>query len=155
MFKLGLAIFLFTVIIGTVTLGGHVTHIIDLASMLMFVLPLFAVLLATGSLRTFIDGLRAVLNPREPCTEELRGQAASLFRFLSRITAMLSGLWVLIPLMTIGFGIDLSYIGLIGELIGALAVNFAAILIAPVYGLILITAIFEPAVFILKKRRAI
>ena len=149
MFNLGLAIFLLSLVIGVALLGGQVSNFIDLPTLLLFVLPLFAVLLATRSLRTFIDGLRAVVNPREPCTEELRGAAASLFRFLSRITALLCGLLVLIPLINMLMGLDFADAG--GA--RALAINLAATMMTPLYGLFLIAGVFEPAVFILKKRK--
>ena len=87
--------------------------------------------------------------PKKPITEELRVQAASLFRLLSKATAIISALGFLISLFNLLTGLDYSspdYRCLFGPNIAAASLIFT-------YGLFLIAAVFEPVVFNLKKRR--
>ena len=148
MFILGFAIFLISSGLVVYILGGDVRDFLNLPSLLIILVPLAAVLTATKSFRVFYGGLRAMILPKEPITEELRGQAASLFRLLSKITALASVLGFLICLMNMLMNLDFEssaarYI---------LGVNIASSLVLLVYGVILIAAVFEPVVFNLKKR---
>jgi flagellar motor component MotA len=144
MFIIGIAIFLIGIASLTAWAGGGFGVFIDPFSLLAVLVPLLAVLTATKSFKVFYGGLKAVIRPKENLTEDLRGQAASLFRLLSKTTALASGIGVLI-----GSIIALGYVEspkILGE---ALSVA----LITPLYGVILIAALFEPVVFSLKKRR--
>ena len=149
MFRLGLVIFLIGIAITITILGGRVSDFIDPASILSILLSLVAVLAATRSFKVFLAGWRAVMNPREEISEELRGQAASLFRFLSKITMMVAFMVTLISLINMLMNLDFADEGGIA----ALGINLAASLLTPVLGLILVAAFFEPAVYILKKRQ--
>ena len=142
----GVAVFALALVLGVEIWGGSVRDFLWLEWALMFVLPLFAVLLATRNLRLFWAGLSAVADSGLPCSEELRGQAASLFRFLSRVTGLLCGLWALVALIVMLMNISPGQPPTWGApLYGAM--------ISALYGLFLIAGVFEPAVFILKKRR--
>jgi len=149
MFLLGFAIYLVSTGCVIIILGGHVADFINLPSLLIILVPLLAVLTATRSFKVFYGGLRSVILPKEQIKEELRGQAASLFRLLSKITGMVSGIGVLISLVNLLFNMDFTD----PHAISCLGVNIAASLILLLYGLLLIAAVFEPVVFILKKRR--
>ena len=148
MFILGLAIYLIST--GTVItiLGGDVRDFLSIPSLLIILVPLAAVLTATKSFRVFYGGLRAMILPKEPITEELRGQAASLFRLLSKVTALASALGVLVCWVNILMRLDFSDPAAIYNL----GINIATTLIFLVYGTLLIAAVFEPVVFNLKKR---
>ncbi|MCL2580763.1 MAG: MotA/TolQ/ExbB proton channel family protein [Oscillospiraceae bacterium] len=150
MFKLGFAIFLVTIMITIIILGGTPIHYIDPASIMIILLPLVAVLTATRSFRVFLCGWRAAWNPREEITEEMRGQAASLFRFLSKIAMMAGVLGTLISLINMLMNLDFADEGGIA----ALSINLAASLLTVFYSMVLIAAVFEPIVFVLKKRSA-
>ena len=150
MFVLGFAIVLICSCLTITVLGGNVTDFIQLPSLLILIIPLVAVLTATKSFKVFYGGLKAVVLPKEPITEELRGQAASLFRSLSKATAMISGIGVLISLMNMLMGLDFSE----PNAINMMGSNIAAALVVMLYGLLLIVAVFEPVVFNLKKRQA-
>ena len=152
MFILGFVIFLIICIITVVFLGGWIAYFLNIPSLLIILLPLVAVLTATRSFKVFAGGLKAVMQPQAPLPEELRGQAASLFRLLSKTTALAAGIGFLICTinMLMGLmGIDFSH----PEIRSKLAGNIAANLVLPLYALILIAAFFEPVVFNLKKRR--
>ena len=150
MFRLGFVIFLLGTMFVIAILGGRPLDYLDPATMLLILLPLAAVLTATGSFKVFVAGWRAAHSPKEPISEELRGQAASLFRFLSKITMLAASLGMLISLINILYNLDFSQHGSIRWL----PINIAASLLGLVYGLFLVAAFFEPVVFILKRRQA-
>ena len=148
MFISGLAIFLvFSGLTITFT-GGSLMDFISLPSLLMLVIPLVALMTATKSFKIFYGGLKAVVMPKTSITEQLRGQAASLFRFLSKSTAMISGIMILLNIVGMLMGIDFMD----QHAANNTARNTATAFIVLIYGLLLIVAVFEPVVFNLKKR---
>ena len=149
MFILGFAIFLIGVGI-TITLhGGYLMDYVDLPSLLIIFVPLLAFLTATKSFKVFCAGLRAVILPKTPITEELRDQSVTLFRLLSKTTAIASAIGVLINLLNILMNLDF----ITPDAINRLGRNIAAALVTMFYGLVLIVGVFEPIVFNLKKQR--
>jgi len=149
MFFLGLGIFLIFNALMIVGLGGEIIDYINFPSFMMILVPLLAVLTITRSYRVFWGGLRAAFSPKKEVPEDLRLQAASLFRLLS-ITALLAALIsMLICCINIGFGMDFSNTE---ELLSTLAVNLAATVIPLYCALFLIAAVFEPVVFMLKRK---
>ena len=149
MFILGFVIFMISAFLTVILLAGNWTYFINLATMLMVLIPLAAVMTATKSFKVFYCGLKAMVFPKAPITEELRGQAASLFRLLSKSTAIISAFGFLISIINLLLGMDYSY----PDIQDAIARNIGAALVIFVYGLFLIVAVFEPVVFNLKKRR--
>jgi len=150
MFLIGFAVILIGFWFYAMLLGGQTQNFIDVASLLGILLPLVGVLAATRSFGVFYAGLRAVVFPKEEITEEMRGRAASLFRLLSKAAAMAAGISVLISFVNLLMNLDFSYHHPWGVTI--LGINMAASMISLIYGLLLIAAVFEPIVFILKKR---
>jgi len=149
MFLLGLAIFvLFTAFI-IIALGGDVYNFINLPTILFIIVPLVGILTATRSFKVFGVGFKAIVFSKEPISEEMRGKAASLFRFLSKSTALIAALMVLICIINMLMNIDFNDPAVIPHI----GTNVAASLVSMVYGVILIAAVFEPIVFILKKRQ--
>ena len=149
MFVLGFVIFLLSVFLGAIILGGSLLDFINLPSLVLIIGPLVGVLIATKSFGVFIGGMKVVINPYRPLTEELRGQAASLFRLLSKTTALTSAIFLVVSFVNLCLGLDFS-----SEFAQRhFLVNIAALLIMPLYGMILIAGLFEPVVFNLKKRR--
>ena len=147
-YLLGLAVSLTCFVSVILMLGGSLLNFVDPSSFFMIIVPLAAILFATGSFKTFGGGLMAAVLPNKPIPEELRGQAASLFRFLSKVTAMLMGIMTIIGFMNILLNLDLSD----PNAINAIGMSISSTLISSFYGLILIAVVFEPVVFILKKR---
>ena len=82
-YLLGLAIFLLSVGATIVVLGGDLYYFMNLPTFLIIVLPLVGVLTATQNFKVFYAGVKAVLFPKEAISEDMRGKAASLFRYLS------------------------------------------------------------------------
>jgi len=119
-----------------------------LPTLLIIVVPLLGILTATKSFKVFSGGFKAVLNPYRPLSKDLRGQAASLFRLLSKSTAIVSAIGFLISFINMSLGMDFSYPDMRSVIFG----NIAAALVAPMYGMVLIAGLFEPVVFNLKKR---
>ena len=149
MFLLGLAIFLLSAGFFIAVLGGDWRTFISFPSLMIIIIPLAAVLTATRGFNVFYAGLKAAVFPKQPVPDDLRGRAASLFRYLSKTTALVSAVAVLISLCNLLF--NLNFYQNPG-LISTIGVNIAAALITPFWGIILIAAVFEPLVFILKKR---
>ena len=149
MFILGFAIFLICTFLTVIVLGGDWTSFINLPTLLMIFIPLAAVMTATKSFKIFYYGLKAMIFPKKPITEELRGQAASLFRLLSKATAIVSTIGFLISIINMLMGMDYSF----PDLHFTIGAKIAAALLIYVYALFLIVAVFEPVVFNLKKRR--
>ena len=147
-FILGLAIFLFGAFSAIGYLEGSMMFFVDPASLFIIILPLVGILTATQSFKVFAGGLKAAIFPDKPVSEDLRGKAASLFRFLSKTTALVMVIMTLIGLLLILYNIDFADPNMV-TMIGS---NIAIMLVLPVYGIILIAGVFEPVVFILKKR---
>ena len=130
-------------------LGGRLADFVDIASGLMLIIPLLIVLTVTRSFKLFNTGFRAAFFPKkEEAPEELRAEAANLFRLLSKTAAISAVINMLIPLTNMLMNLDFTDVGGIASL----QINFAAILIAPLFSLFLIMFVFEPVGFILKKR---
>ena len=149
-FILGFAIFLATIGFVITILGGDIRFFLNLPTIIFIFIPLTGVLTATNSFKVFYGGLKAVIFPKEPISDELRGQAASLFRFLSKATIMIAVIMTLISLVNMLFSMDFAD----SNAIYCIGINIAASLISMLYAMILIVGIFEPVVFILKKRQA-
>lgn len=148
MFLIGFAIVLFSFAFCTIMLNGDLNTFIDIPSLIVILVPVIGVLVATQSHRVFFAGLRAAILPKEEITEEMRGQAATLFRLLSKV-AMLSGaIGALVSCINMLMSLDFSSPGAWA----AFNVNLATALMTLLYGLLFAIAVCEPVVFILKKR---
>ena len=148
-YLLGLAIFLFSVALGALLLTGDLRFILDIPTFILLILPLVAVLTATQNFKIFAVGFKAAILPKSNISDDMRGKAASLFRFLSKATALIMTIHILVSLIMMLTNIDFGEPESIYR-IGSR--NISAILVTPLYGLIFIAAIFEPIVIILKKR---
>ena len=151
-----------SLICAIIVLGGRPQDFLNWPQLWLILFTLVAVLTATRGFKAFYGGLRAVILPKEPITEELRGQAATLFRFLSKTMALVTCIGVLISLLhlfmklTIFVAIfsptDTFMHGTAGDVMSIGTNMYFGLLIA-FHGLFWIAAVFEPVVFILKKRR--
>ena len=149
-FILGFVIFLFSTWFLLVVLGGNITFYLNVPFFVFgSLMPLLAVLTAMKSFKVFYRGLKAVILPHAPITEELRGQAASLFRLLSKLTAIMMAIGFLISTINILSGLNPDD----PNAYKAISGNIAYALVNIIYGLFPIAAIYEPVVFNLKKRR--
>jgi len=147
-YLIGLAIFLFSVASSFLLLNGNSWDFIDLATFILIVIPLAGILTATQNWKVFGIGFKAVILPKTTISDDMRGKAASLFRFLSKSTAFIVVIHTLVFIIVMALGIDWQE----PETIGRIGGSIAAATIMPLYGLILIAAVFEPIVIILKKR---
>ena len=147
-YLLGLAIFLVSFGLTVTVLGGDISYYLNIPTLLIIIVPLAAILTATQNFKIFGAGFKAAIFPNEQISEDLRGKAASLFRFLSKTTALVAALGTMISFlnMLMNLNFDDPYA------IQNLGANIAAALVSIAYGLVLIAAVFEPIVIILKKR---
>lgn len=148
MFLIGLAAIIVCFCLVVAILDGQMSTFINTPSLLAILIPLLGVVAATGSFETLIHGFKAVVSPKAEITEETRGRAATLFRLLSKTTAISAALITLICLVNMLYALDFTN----PNALNSIGSNIAASLISLTYGLILVMAVFEPAVFILKKR---
>jgi flagellar motor component MotA len=111
----------------------------------MFIFSYSAVMIATQGYRLLRCGFRAVIFPNEPISEDMRNKAISLFRLLSKTT-------VLAALLTIVFSAIASF-GHADDM-NALGHQIATVFSSLIFGILMIGAVFEPIVFILKTRQA-
>ena len=149
MFVLGFIIVLLALAVFSVFLGGNIRMIIDLPSLIIIIIPLLGVLFATKSFHVFYEGMKAIILPKAKISDKLRDQAVLLFRMLSKATAAISAAGFIICLLNILFSLDMTD----PNAINTIGSNIAAGLTTPMYGLTLIAALFEPAFFVLKKRK--
>ena len=147
-YLLGLGIFLFSVWASVFTLRGNILDIINIPSMILIIFPLVAVLTATQNFKIFAAGFKAAVFPKSDISDDIRGKAASLFRFLSKTTIFIMLIAFLICFILLLMGLDFDD----PKAIGRIGYYVCAAIITPIYGLILIAAVFEPIVIILKKR---
>ena len=143
MYFIGIAIFLLG-IFGSMSLKGFsLTLLVVPSAIVINFVPIIAVLTITRSFQAFGNGLKATMFSKKSISEDMRGKAASLFRFLSRITVIMSIFGFLFGVVTI-----LSNLNDFDKMGHALK----AALVTPIWGLTLVAVVFEPVVFILKKR---
>ena len=149
MLLIGIAVFLFCTGLTLTVLGSQLSNFLSLPNLMFILVPLVAIMVSTKSLKVFTAGLSAVINPKRHLSEEMRGQAASLFRFLSKTAAMVSAIAVFISLLNMLMILDF----IDPDARRNIGPNVAASLVPLGYGLFLIAAVFEPVVYNLKKRR--
>ena len=96
--------------------------------------------------------------PRKPISEEQRVQTISLFRLMTKTVAIAAGIITIAFLIAMLVGIDVTSIDFATkdstytEFLFQLTGNTAILLIVPFYSLLMILVVFEPVVFILKKK---
>jgi flagellar motor component MotA len=133
------------------SLGTPIVYLLDLPSLFIVLVPLLGILLATKSFKTFVAGIvvaASLKRKKATLSAELREQIALLFRLLSKSTAIICAIAFLICLLALLFGFDFSD----SDVLHNIGINIAIALITPLYGMILITGLFEPIVYILRKR---
>ena len=129
-------------------LGTSISRFIDLPSIVLLLFPLIFVLTITRSYKFFYLGFRALIFPKIQITEEQREQTISLFRLMSKTAAIAAAIITITAFVSLCVGLNISD----PELIFNLIRNIAVFLIVPLYSLIMILVVFEPIVFILKKK---
>lgn len=130
--------------------GGNLGDFLDVPSWVAMLIPIVAILTVTRSYKVFANGFRIALFPKKEATNEDCKQAASLFRLLSKTAALASVIIFFISLTNMLMKIDYQS----ELLLDMLGINFATALLVPLYNIFLITFIFEPIVYILKKKNA-
>lgn len=150
MFLIGCAVVVFGMVFAIILLDGSAYNLIDVPSLVILLCAVLGVLTATKSFQVFYAGLRAAVLPQEEITSEMRGRAATLFRLLSKTVAIVAVIAVLACARNLLYLWDFSTLG------GAanVGVNLYSSLMAPFYAMLFTTALFEPVVFVLKKRAA-
>jgi transcriptional regulator with XRE-family HTH domain len=139
-------------------LGADTRHFLDLPSLYLLLLPIIFILTITRSYKQFYLGIVTLIFPRKQISEEQREQTISLFRLMSKTVAIASGILTISFLITIFVGIDFTSVDFIGkdstytEFLFQLTRSMAILLIVPLYSLVMILGVFEPIVFILKKK---
>ncbi|MCL2227421.1 MAG: helix-turn-helix domain-containing protein [Oscillospiraceae bacterium] len=155
MFFLGLGIFLIFNALTIVALGGVLLDFISIPSIMIVIIPLLAVLTITRSYRVFFAGLRVAVSPNHAIADQLRQQAISLFRLLSKTAVLAAIISLVISMTNMVLGVDWEMLVSDMELFArVLALNTSAAF-NPLYSaLILVVIVFEPVVYILTKRNA-
>ena len=147
-FFLGLGVFLLCNAFIITTLGGSTTHFFNPSILLTIFVPLLAILIITGNLRVFFSGLWVAVLPNEEITSEQCTKTVIVFRLLSKTAVIVAVISVLIGIINTGTHVDVTV-----ETASAVFDTSIAIALLPLhFALILVVAIFEPAVHILKKR---
>lgn len=148
MLILGLAIILLCLGCFSIVLGGNVSDFISLLSLLVIICPLLGILTATRSFKLFYTGFRAAFFPNETVSEKSLRQAVSLFQLMAKAAVAMSVIGILIGFINILINLNFEDAGGIA----ALGISIAYSLIPLLYGLLFVIALFEPMIFILKKR---
>jgi len=131
-----------------VIIGVNTAYFIDLPSLLMLLIPLLFVLTITRSFKLFSLGLRTLIFPGRFISDENREQVILLFRLMTKTVLIAAIVSMIIGFVGMGAGMDYSTDFFLENLIRNININ----LILPLYGLIMILVVFEPIVFILKKK---
>ena len=146
------AIIIFATTLIIVAYGGRIGDFIHVPTWLSIIVLLLPVLTITRSFKLFGSGFRAALFPKREISDDEKQQAASLFRLLSK-TIMMAGIIIFI-IEFISTGISVYYNSLdSSDFMERLFINVVFLAQAPLYSLCVIVFVFEPIVYILKKRR--
>lgn len=146
---LGFTMLLICIWFAITELSGYEERFLNLQYLLTITLPLVGVLMATRSLKMFVNGLNAMAFPKDEITSEMHARVALLFKLLSKTAAIVSIMSLFIRLI-----ITLSNLNFT-DADGGIAYfcsNMADAIIAPIYALILIITVFEPVAFTLKNQ---
>ena len=145
---LALVVVLLGIWLSIIILGVNAGYFMDLPSLLMILIPLLFVLTITRSFKLFSIGFSTLLFPKRKISDEQREQAISLFRLMTKTVLLAVIISMIIGFVGMGAFMDFSDPESINNLFRNININ----LILPLYGLIMILVIFEPIVFILKKK---
>jgi len=143
---IALVVFLFGIVLAIVVLGGYIQDFLNLPSLFLIFIPFVAILTITRSFRLFGIGFTALF-PKKEITEDIRTQAAKLFRLMSKTAVTAAAIITLISLINLMFGIDVQDDGFSRNILANAAASFVPLL----YGLIMSVFIFEPIAYILRK----
>ena len=144
---IALGLFLFGTAFVIVGYGGQIGNFINFPSWLMIFIALVAVLTVTRSFKLFAIGFKTALFPKKEIEEEVRRHAVSLYRLLSKSTAIASVIGFLISTSNMLLYVDYSS----PHILNTIGTNIAAALVAILYGLFLILVLFEPVIYMLKR----
>ena len=147
-FLLSIAVILLGILLFMYLLSADILILFNLPALVFLLIPLLGVLIATNSLKVFAAGIKVVVFPKEEIAEDIRGKAASLFRLLSKTTILAAVVVILISFITIFMNLNLEEHWITDTLIAKISMPFITL----IYAIVLILAVFEPIVFILKKR---
>ena len=147
---IAIALFLFGTAFTIVVLGGYLSDFLNLPTLVLLILPLAAVLTITRSFKLFGAGFRAALFPKKEIEDDVRKQAALLFRLMSKTTILAAIITTHISLVNLLRGFDYSASNALAGFISNATASLGFLL----YGMIIIVFIFEPVVYILNKEKA-
>jgi len=143
---IALVVFLFGIVLAIVVLGGYIQDFLNMPSLILIITPFVAILTITRSFRLFGIGFTALF-PKKEIADDIRKQAAKLFRLMSKTAITAAAIIALISLINLMFGIDVQDDGFSRNIL----VNAAASFVPLLYGLIMSVFIFEPIAYILRK----
>jgi len=103
---IALGIFLLGTLFTILMYGGYLQYYIDLPAVFFIIIFLTIVLTITRSFKLFFIGFRAALFPKNEISDEMREQAAKLYRLLSKTTVLAAAITTLISLMNMLFNMD-------------------------------------------------
>ena len=144
LFILGVVVYLLGVTACMYLKGISASVLFNPAGVVVLILSIVGVLTATRSFKVFYCGLKAVVFPKKPLEEKIRGRAASLFRLLSKTVALASLIPLLCGVIEMGGG------AFDGEIIRH---TLSAAFIGPLLNIIIVTCVLEPVVYNLKTRQ--
>jgi len=145
---IALVVFLFGTVFTIVILGGYIQDFLSLPSLVLIVIPFVAILTITRSYKLFGIGFTALF-PKKEIAEDVRKQAAMLFRLMSKTAIIAAAIITLISLINMMVNIDVNADRFSSNVLG----NIAASLVPLLYGLIMSIFVFEPIAYILRKAR--
>jgi transcriptional regulator with XRE-family HTH domain len=145
---LALAVVMVGIWLSFALLGTSLRWYIDLPSLYLLIIPLIFILTITRSYKLFYLGLRTLIFPKIQISEEQRIHTISLFRLMSKTAAIAAAIITITAVVSLFVGLDVAR----DDFLFQLSMSIAIFLIVPLYSLIMILVIFEPVVFILKKK---
>ncbi|MDR2770618.1 MAG: hypothetical protein LBB57_01110 [Clostridiales Family XIII bacterium] len=143
MYLIGIAAFVVSFALCLTLKGVAPNTFANPSAILTVLFAVVSALLATSNFRLFTRGLNAAISRKYYLPEEECEKAADLFRLLSKVS-------IAAALFTFFTGL----IAMLGHMEDAEAFGhaLAAALVAPLVGVAVLTALFEPAAFILRHR---
>jgi hypothetical protein len=145
---IALIVGLFYIWLNIALLGADARYFIDLPSLYLLLIPIIFVLTITRSYKLFFFGLKTLIFSKIQISEEKREQTIGLFRLMTKTVAISSAIITIIFLVSMFLNMDFTSVDFMYIMIR----NISTMLIVPLYCLIMILVIFEPIVFILKKK---
>jgi len=144
MYFIGAFVVLSGVLLASFLKGIPIALFLNVPVITVILFAIAGFLISTSNSKTFAHGVKAVISSKYNFDDAERESAAGLFKILSKVVIFASLIALMFGLISVLYGINDA------ETVGF---RLTTAIIAPISGLAISLAFFEPAAYVLKKEK--